>query len=118
MLGVDEGADPAAALRLGDHVVDERRLARRLRAEDLDDAAARQPADAEREVERERAGRDGADGNLRPVAHPHDRSLAERPLDLSERRVECLLAIHRSASPSAKFLDDNVLRAPSGRSTE
>ena len=28
VLGVDEGADAAAALRLGDHVVDERRLAR------------------------------------------------------------------------------------------
>ena len=52
VLGVDERADAAAALRLGDHVVDERRLAGRLRAEDLDDAAARQAADAEREVER------------------------------------------------------------------
>ena len=66
VLGVDEGADAAAALRLGDHVVDERRLARRLRAEDLDDAAARQAADPEREVERERAGRDGPDRDLRP----------------------------------------------------
>ena len=65
VLGVDEGADAAAALRLGDHVVDERRLARRLGAEDLDDAAARQPADAEREVERERAGRDRSDRHLR-----------------------------------------------------
>ena len=66
VLGVDERADAAAALRLGDHVVDERRLARGLRAEDLDDAAARQPADPEREVERERAGRDRADRDLRP----------------------------------------------------
>ena len=55
VLGVDEGADPAAALRLGDHVVDERRLARGLGAEDLDHAAARQAADAERHVERERS---------------------------------------------------------------
>ena len=42
VLGVDEGADAAASLGLGDHVIDERRLARRLRAEDLDDSAARQ----------------------------------------------------------------------------
>ena len=42
VLGVDERADAAAPLGLGDHVVDERRLARGLRAEDLDDAAARQ----------------------------------------------------------------------------
>ena len=80
---------PPRALRLGDHVVDERRLARRLRAEDLDDAAARQPADAEREVERERAGRDRADGDCRVIAHLHDRALAELPLDLPERDVEC-----------------------------
>ena len=51
VLGVDEGADAAATLRLGDHVVDERRLARRLGAEHLDDASARQAADAERDVE-------------------------------------------------------------------
>ena len=116
VLGVDEGADAAAALRLGDHVVDERRLARRLRAEDLDDAAARQPADAECEVERERAGRDRAHGDLRPVAHPHDRSLAERPLDLSERRVECLLAIH--AQPPSANSWTTTYCAPVGRSTE
>ena len=94
VLRVDEGADAAAALGLGDHVVDERRLARRLRAEDLDDAAARQAADAEREVERERAGRDRADRDLGAVAHLHDRTLAELPLDLPERDVECFLAIH------------------------
>jgi hypothetical protein len=43
VLGVDEGADAAGALRLGDGVQGERGLARRLGAEDLDDAAARQP---------------------------------------------------------------------------
>ena len=41
MLRVDEGADAATPLGLGDHVVDERRLAGRLRPEDLDNAAAR-----------------------------------------------------------------------------
>ena len=100
VLGVDEGADAAAALRLGDHVVDERRLARGLRAEDLDDAAARQAADAEREVERERARRDGADRDLRPVAHLHDRALAELPLDLAERDVESFLASRSSVHPT------------------
>ena len=54
VLGVDERADAAAPLSLGDHVVDERRLARGLGAEDLDDPSARQAADPEREVERER----------------------------------------------------------------
>ena len=58
VLGVDERAHAAELLGLGEHVVDERRLARGLRAEDLDDAPARHAADAQREVERERAGRD------------------------------------------------------------
>ena len=98
VLRVDEGADAAAALCLGDHVVDERRLTGRLRAEDLDDPATRKPADAEREVERERAGRDGADRDLGLVVHLHHGALAELPLDLTERRVECLLAIHCSTS--------------------
>ena len=94
VLGVDEGADAAAALGLGDHVVDEGRLARRLGAEDLDDAAARQAADAEREVERQRAGRDRADRDVRLVAHLHHGALAEVPLDLPEGDVQSLLAIH------------------------
>ena len=84
VLRVDERADAAAPLRLRDHVVDERRLAGGLRAEDLDDAAARQAADAEREVERERPGRDGADSDRRAVVHLHHGALAEVPLDLAE----------------------------------
>jgi hypothetical protein len=51
VLGVDERADAAAALRLRDHVVDEGRLTGGLRAEDLDHAAAGQPTHAERDVE-------------------------------------------------------------------
>ena len=94
VLGVDEGADAAAALRLGDHVVDERRFAGRLRPEDLDDPAARQTADAERDVEGERAGRDRADRDGGLVVHLHDRALAELPLDLAERDVECLVLVH------------------------
>ena len=54
MLDVDEGGDPAALLRLGDDVLADGRLARRLGAEDLGDPAARDAADAEREVERDR----------------------------------------------------------------
>jgi len=56
VLGVDEGADAAAALGLGDHVVDERRLARSLGPEDLDDTSPRQAADPECEIQRERPG--------------------------------------------------------------
>ncbi len=92
VLGVDEGADAAASLRLGDHVVDERRLARGLGAEDLDDAPARQAADPKGDVQREGAGGDGRDGHLSLVAHLHDRALAVLPLDLAQRGVEGVFA--------------------------
>src|SRR5215216_4920830 len=75
VLGVDERADAAELLGLGDHVVDERRLARGLRAEDLHDPAARHAADAEREVQRQRARGDRVDLDLGAlVAHAHDRA--------------------------------------------
>src|SRR3954468_7440117 len=117
VLGVDEGADPAAPLGLCDHVVDERRLARRLRAEDLDDAATRQPADSKREVERERAGRDRPDRDLGAVVHAHHRALAELALDLAERGVESLLAVHSYLPPTS--MDSRTsYRAPPERSRD
>ena len=61
VLDVDERGDAAALLGLGDDVLADGRLARRLRAEDLRDPAARDAADAEREVEGDRAGRDDVD---------------------------------------------------------
>ena len=100
VLGVDEGADSAAALSLGDDVVDERGLARGLGAEDLDHAPPRQPAHPKSDVERERPGRDGRDRNLGLVAHLHDRSLAVLTLDLAEGGFECLLALQRVQPPN------------------
>ena len=94
VLRVDERADAAAALGLGDHVVDERRLSGRLRPEDLDHAAAREAADTERHVERQRPRGDGADRDLGLVVHLHHGALAELALDLSQSCVESLLAIH------------------------
>src|SRR5215471_16066793 len=113
MLGVDEGADAPAALRLRHHVVDERRLSRGLGSVDLDDPTARKAADAEREVERERAGGDGADRDLWAVAHAHHGSLAELPLDLAERDIQRLLTIHRHPPPSGR-LSRISYRAPDG----
>src|SRR5207302_131566 len=116
VLGVDEGADPAAALGLGDDVVDDRRLAGGLRPEDLDDPPARQPADPEREVEGEGAGRDGPDRDGGLVAHAHHRPFAELPLDLAEGDVESLLTIHY-VPPRAKASRTSYC-APVDRSTE
>jgi hypothetical protein len=56
VLGVDEGAGAAELLHFGDDLQRQRGLARRFRAVDFDDAAARQAADAQRDVQAERAG--------------------------------------------------------------
>jgi hypothetical protein len=70
-------------------VVDQRRLAGGLRPEDLDDAAARAAADAERDVQRQRARGNGLDLHLGAlVAHAHDGALAELALDLRERPLQ------------------------------
>ena len=96
MLGVDEGADAALLLGFGHGVQRQRRLARAFRPVDLDDAAVRQAADAERDVEAERAGRNGLDlDDLLVRAEPHDRALAESAFDLRQRRFQCLGFVHR-----------------------
>jgi hypothetical protein len=63
------------------------------RAVDLHDAATRQAADAEGDVERDRSGGDDLDGNVRVRAEPHDRALAELPLNLGERGLEGLVPV-------------------------
>ena len=91
VLGIDEGADAALLLGFGDGVQRQRGLAGGFRPVDFDDAAARQAADAERDVEPERAGRDGLDVHrLVVLAELHDRALAEMPLDLGQRGVQGL----------------------------
>ena len=95
VFSIDEAADAAGLLGLGDDVKRQSRLARGFRPVDLDDAAARQAADAQRDVEAERAGRHRADlDRVLVLAEAHDRALAERPLDLAERGVERFRLVH------------------------
>ena len=62
---------------------------------DLDDAPARQAADAERDVEPEGARRDRLHVDRAVVGpQPHDRALAEVLLDVLERLVERLVLVH------------------------
>jgi hypothetical protein len=94
VLGIDEGGDAAELLRLGNDGERERGLARGFRPVDLDHAAARHAADAERDVEAERSGRDDFDVVVgRVVAQQHHRALAELLFDLAEGGGERLLAI-------------------------
>src|SRR5690606_26898995 len=94
MLRVDERSRAALLLDLGDDLQRERGLARRLWPVDLDDAPARQPADAERKVEPERAGRHDLDVARRDgIPEPHHRTLAELLFDLAKRCRKGLLAV-------------------------
>ncbi len=58
VLGVDVRGGAARLLHLGDDLQRQGRLAGRLRTVDLDDPAARQPADPQRDIEPERPGGD------------------------------------------------------------
>src|SRR5207237_1170980 len=113
--GVDVRADAAVALGLGDDMGGQRRLARRLRAEDLDDPAPREPADAEGEVEGEGARRHRFDPHVAPLAEPHDRAFAELLLDLAEGHVERLVTIHRGSSWMGDAVRQGRGKLPSGR---
>ena len=94
VLGVDERRHAAQFLRLGDDLQRQRGFARRLRTEDFDDAAARHAADAEREVDADRAGGDGLDRlNGALLAQAHDGALAELLFNLAEGDVDGLHAL-------------------------
>src|SRR6202012_2383508 len=58
-----------------------------------DDAAARETAEAEGDVERDRAGGDDLDGLVPLLAEAHDRALTELPLDLDERGLKGLVPV-------------------------
>src|SRR6185312_1009861 len=95
VLGVDKGAGAAVFLCFRDDMQGERGLPRAFRPVNLDYPPARQPADAERDVEAERAGRYDLNLGRRVVrAELHDRAFAEGTLDLPERRVQSPLFVH------------------------
>ena len=103
MLDVDEGGEAALSLALGDDAQAEGGLARGFRAVDLDDAAEGQAADAEREVDGERAGRERLDLHLGVAAEAHDRALAELLGDGGERELDVLFPGVRGGGGCAVF---------------
>src|SRR4051812_28740576 len=95
MLGIDEGADATLLLCFGEAMQRERGLAGGFRSVNFNDATARQAADAERDVEPERAGGDGIDlHRLVVLAELHDRALAKGALDLGQRRIKSFRLVH------------------------
>ena len=94
VLGVDERHDAAHGLGLGENLQRQRRLTARLRAVNLDNAAARNTADAKRCVERQGTGGNGLHRQgVGRVAELHDGSLAEALLNLARRELDHLGAL-------------------------
>jgi len=93
VLGIDEGAGAALLLRLGDDRKRQRGLARGFRAVDLDHPAPGQAADAERDIQPQRARGHTGNRDMLLVAHPHHRALAELALDLAQGRLQCLFLV-------------------------
>jgi len=91
---VDERRGSAVALRRGDDRERERRLARGLRPEDLDDAPARNSADTERDVEAQGARRNRIHfiGRAR-IAQAHHGAFSKLLFNLAQRGSESLLSI-------------------------
>src|SRR5580698_9505625 len=80
------GGDAAEFLGFGYDLQSERGFTAGFRAVDFDDAAAGETADAQREVERQAAGRNDADRHQHvAVAQAHDRTLAVVLFDLRNR---------------------------------
>ncbi len=76
-------AHPARPLGLGDDVLDERGLARRLGAEDLDDPGAWRATDAQGDVQANRARRNNLDRHTPGgLAEPHHRAFAKLLFDV------------------------------------
>ena len=69
VFGIDERADAARLLGLGDDVVDERGLTGGLRPEHLDHTPAREPADAKRKV------KDGAEREMNQIRRRADQQV-------------------------------------------
>ena len=93
VLCVDEGGDPAGLLRISYGMQRYGGFPAALRSVYLDHPAARETADSERHIQRDRSCRDYLNRRAGIVAEPHDRAAAELPLDLGERGLQGLLPV-------------------------
>ena len=93
MLDVDESGRAAQLLGLGHDMKRQRRFAGAFGAIDLDDAAAGNAADAQRDIERQRAGRNAFDIHRFILPQAHDAALAIAFFDLLERQLKRLFLV-------------------------
>ena len=88
VFGVDERTGAARLLRFRDDLEGERGLAGGLGAVDFHHPAPGQAADAQRDVQPQRAGGNGGNRLLLVISEAHHRTLAELPVDLRQRRLQ------------------------------
>ena len=100
-LGVDQGDDPTRALGGGECGIQEGGFAGGVRAEEFGDVAARQAAEAGREIEAERAGGDSAVGRVagRHIAQPSDDAGSEAGGDGREGGGDLALVLGWCGAP-------------------
>ena len=103
MLGVDEGHLAAPLLGLGHHVEGQSGLTGGLGAIDLNDTPLGHAADAQGDVQGQRAGGDGLHHHVGVLSQAHDGALAVIPFDLGNGGLQRLLLIrcrpHRVHGP-------------------
>ena len=117
VLGIDVGRGAARLLHLRHDLQRQRRLAGGFRPVDFDHPTARQPADAERDVEPERSRGDDLQVVLHlRLAHFHDRALAELLFDLRQRGGEglALVVVHGVVEWHAERLRSMAQRGAGG----
>ncbi|MNI22150.1 hypothetical protein D3C73_757010 [compost metagenome] len=95
MFSIDEGADAALLLGFCNRLQRECRLTRTFRTVNFDDTALGETANAERNIEAERAGRNRLDLDDTVVrTELHDRAFAEGSFNLRECCFERLTLVH------------------------
>ena len=97
VFGVDEGAGGTHLLRLSDHREGHGGLARRFGTIDLDDSTLRQAANAQRDIQAQRACGDGRNRLTIVIAHAHHCALAELLFNLAQgcSQGALLVLVHR-----------------------
>ncbi len=93
VFGVDECAGRAGFLRLGDHGQGQRGFTGGFRTVDFNNTAFWQTADAECDIQTQRASRDGRDRLTVLIAHTHYGTLAELTFDLTQGRSQGFLLV-------------------------
>ena len=123
VLGIDESRDTASLLRFRHCVESERGLAGTFRTINLDDAALRQTANTQGNIQPQRTGGNRFDIHVRTLAELHHGALAECLVDLAQRGLNGLLLVrvhvifHESNRALAHSLHP-LFHAPGVRATK